>query len=72
MDEKMKNEPWLSVDQISRHLGVSKDTVYDWLKTRNMPGHRVGKLWKFQVSEVTDWIKSGGADALKNTRATKK
>jgi len=22
----------------------------------------VGRLWKFQVSEVDDWVRAGGAD----------
>lgn len=23
--------------------------------------HKVGRLWKFKLSEVDDWIRSGGA-----------
>ncbi len=30
-----------------------------------MPAHKVGRLWKFQVSEVDDWIRRGGAAAVK-------
>ncbi|MBS5675784.1 MAG: hypothetical protein KHW94_08120 [Clostridium sp.] len=26
-----------------------------------MPAYKVGKLWKFKLSEVDDWIRSGGA-----------
>ena len=29
---------------------------------RNMPAYKVGRLWKFKLSEVDDWIRSGGAD----------
>jgi len=29
--------------------------------TPNMPAHKVGRNWKFKVSEVDDWIKSGQA-----------
>lgn len=28
---------------------------------RNMPAYKVGRLWKFKLSEVDDWIRSGGA-----------
>lgn len=52
---------WLSVEQIAEHLGVSKDTVYTWISTRNMPAHKVGRLWKFQIPEVDTWVKAGGA-----------
>lgn len=53
--------PWLSVEQIAEHLGVSKDTVYTWISTRNMPAHKVGRLWKFQTPEVDTWVKKHGA-----------
>lgn len=32
-----------------------------WIAKRNMPAYKVGKLWKFKLSEVDDWIRSGGA-----------
>lgn len=54
-------EPWLSVEEIAAHLGVSKDTVYAWINKRNMPAHRVGRPWKFKTDEVDKWVRSGGA-----------
>jgi excisionase family DNA binding protein len=52
---------WLSADEICRHLGVSKDTVYKWIDKHDMPAHRMGRLWKFKVSQVDAWIEAGGA-----------
>lgn len=52
---------WLSVEEITEHLGVSKDTVYAWIAKRDMPAHKVGRLWKFQKTEVDAWVKAGGA-----------
>ena len=59
-------EPWLSADQIAVHLGVSKDTVYAWISTQQMPAHKVGRLWKFQTSEVDEWVRQGGASTQEN------
>jgi hypothetical protein len=28
-----------------------------------MPAHKVGRLWKFQASEVDEWVRSGGSAA---------
>ena len=28
-----------------------------------MPAHKLGKLWKFKVAEVDEWIRSGKAAA---------
>ena len=30
-----------------------------------MPGHKIGRLWKFRKEEVDDWVKSSGADDKK-------
>lgn len=58
----MENK-WLSVDEIAKHLGISKDTVYAWISNRGLPAHRVGRLWKFQLAEVDGWVRSGRAGA---------
>ena len=55
---------WLSVDEITEYLGVSRDTIYNWIASRNMPAHRVGRLWKFKKEAVDAWVESGGADAV--------
>ena len=52
---------WLSVDEIAAYLGIKRDTVYKWIGDKNMPAHRVGRLWKFRKEEVDEWVKSGGA-----------
>ena len=56
-------EPWLSADDIAAHLGVTKDTVYTWIAEKAMPAHKVGRLWKFQASEIDDWVRRGGASS---------
>jgi excisionase family DNA binding protein len=56
-------DPWLSADDIAAHLGVTKDTVYSWISEKGMPAHKVGRLWKFQFSEVDEWVRSGNADS---------
>lgn len=57
----MEPEPWTSLDSIAKHLGVAKDSVYRWIERKEMPAHRIGRLWKFKVSEVDEWVRTGGA-----------
>ena len=62
-------DPWVSVDDVARHLGVVKDTVYRWIDRRRLPAHKVGRLWKFKLEEVDEWVRAGGARGEKSPRA---
>ena len=63
------NEPWLSAGDIAAHLGVTKDTIYTWIADKGMPAHKIGRLWKFQASEVDDWVRNDGAADSDSTKA---
>ena len=54
-------ERWLSVDEIAEHLGVKKDTIYKWVRTTDLPFHKIGRLVKFQIEEVDKWVRTGKA-----------
>jgi excisionase family DNA binding protein len=65
---KMMEDRWLSVDEIAAYLGIKRDTVYRWISERQMPGHKIGRLWKFNKQEVDEWVKSGGAKRTKDRK----
>lgn len=56
-------EPWISADAIAVHLGVTKDTIYAWIADKEMPAHKLGRLWKFQTSAVDEWVREGRASS---------
>lgn len=68
----MNSEPWVTAIDVARHLGVVKDTVYRWREHKGLPAHKIGRLWKFQLSEVDEWVRAGGADDDTESRAEKK
>ena len=51
---------WLSVDEIAVYLGVKRDTVYKWINAKEMPAHKVGRLWKFKKDEIDCWVRDSG------------
>ena len=53
------SERWLSLEEIANHIGCSKDTIRNWIKKDTIPYHKVGRMYKFRLSEVDDWIESG-------------
>lgn len=50
---------YIGLEEIATYLGVKSATVRTWIKTKELPAHRIGKLWKFKRSEVDEWINSG-------------
>ena len=58
--EEQVSENWIGLEQAAIHLGVRHITVRDWIKKKTgIPAHKIGKLWKFKLSELDEWVKSG-------------
>lgn len=61
-------EHLVSLEDVASHLDVSKDTIRAWIKKGTIPFHKVGRQYKFRMSEVDAWVDSGeSADADKNS-----
>lgn len=65
------SDRWMSVDEIAGYLGVSKDTIYGWISKREMPAHKVGRLWKFKSDEVDTWVRAGKASDDSNEHSVR-
>jgi excisionase family DNA binding protein len=63
MESNSVAEQWVSVEQVAAHLNVKALTIYKWLERKQMPAHKVGRLWRFKISEIDRWVKSGSAKA---------
>ena len=54
-------DKWISVYGAAEYLDVSSVTIYRWLEKGRIPAHRVGKQWRFKLSEIDEWVRSGNA-----------
>lgn len=54
-------EKWSTLKEVQEHLGVGRETILQWIAKKNMPAYKMGRLWKFKLSEVDAWVKSGEA-----------
>lgn len=64
-------EPWSSVDEVAKHLGVAQDSIYRWIEGRGLPAHKIGRLWKFKLSEVDAWVRAGGTYVASKSKTPK-
>jgi excisionase family DNA binding protein len=52
-------ESWVGIEFIAEYLGVNQTTIRNWIKAKRIPAHRIGRQWKFKLSEIETWIISG-------------
>lgn len=53
------DDRWLPVDE---DRGVPQNQQgHTWVSSKGVPGHRVGRFWKFKKDEIDDWVRAGGA-----------
>ena len=59
--ENINEERWISLKEACKYLGVTRQTVLNWIDKKGLPSAKVGKLWKFKIDEIDEWVRSGGA-----------
>lgn len=60
---EMMQDCWIGIDEAAEYLGVKTGTIRAWIrKGKGIPAHKIGKQWKFKISEIDDWVKSGKAE----------
>lgn len=65
----MEMNRWLSVDEVAAYLGVKRETIYKWISRRKLPAHKIGRLWKFRVSEIDRWVVSGASGHTRSNQS---
>lgn len=63
-------ERWVGVEDVAAHLDVNKDSVYRWIEKMGLPAHRVGRLFRFKLSEVDAWVRANKASETTNPSCT--
>ena len=51
------NKRFISPDELSQYLGISVNTVRSWIWMRQIPYHKLGRLVKFDLQELENWLK---------------
>ena len=59
--KQLNKETWSSVNEVAAHLQIQTCTIYKWLERKKMPAYKVGRLWRFKLSEVDSWVANGKA-----------
>ena len=46
----------LTVQEVADYLGISKDTAYSMVSQRRIPYVKIGRLLKFDLRAIDEWI----------------
>jgi excisionase family DNA binding protein len=52
-----KERDWYSPKEVAEQLDVTEDTIWNWLKTKKIPGYRFGGRWRINKAEFEKWRK---------------
>ena len=65
----MAEEKWVGVEEVADHLKVAKESIYRWTESKNFPTRRIGRLFRFKLSEVDEWVKRQGGKVSRRKRS---
>jgi excisionase family DNA binding protein len=51
-------EPLLTPQEAGTLLGIHSKTIVKMARDRQLPGHRIGKHWRFRASSLDGWLSS--------------
>jgi len=51
-------EPVVDSEEAARFLNINPKTLQKMARNGEVPGYRIGKLWKFRISDLDAWLRS--------------
>ncbi len=63
--KKTDIENWSTMKEVQEYLGVRRETILHWISLRGMPAYKIGRIWKFKLSEVDVWVRNNGTSKPK-------
>lgn len=56
---------YLTTEQVMSLLGVSRQTIHNWTCAKRIPCYKYGKVLRFKIKDIYDFIESTRRDAIK-------
>lgn len=49
----------MTISDLAKYLQVSKSSLYKLAQSGKVPGHKVGKHWRFSRAVIDGWLANG-------------
>lgn len=47
----------LTLEELAKYLKISRSTLYKLVRSRRIPGRKIGRSWRFHKSTIDRWLK---------------
>jgi excisionase family DNA binding protein len=61
---RVVDQRYLSVSETATYLGLSPKTIYAWAEKGAIPAYKVGRVWRFDKTDVDDFVRGQGRDGF--------
>ena len=58
MGYSIPEKRFLNMDECSEFLGITKGTLYAWVCYKKIPYLKMGRLVKFDLKAIEEWLKA--------------
>lgn len=48
----------MDINELATYLRLEKQTLYNWLHKKKIPGIKMGGVWRFEKRAVDRWLRS--------------
>ena len=59
------NRRLININELSELTGLSTSTIYSWVSQRRIPFVKCGRLTKFDLTRIDEWIKESSVEEKK-------
>jgi excisionase family DNA binding protein len=59
---------WLDFKELTSYLKMPRSTLYRLVQNKQLPGHKVGRSWRFDREEIDRWIKGDGRTQIRGAK----
>jgi excisionase family DNA binding protein len=54
----VNNRPMLTPGEVAQQLQVGERTIYEWLRAGELPGLKLGRLWRIRPADLEAYLRS--------------
>ena len=56
------DEPYVTIEELAKHFSMSVHTLRKWLQKGELPALKLGRVYRFRISEVEAYLKNKSQD----------